>query len=173
MFKSKILYLILFIFLIFVSCFKESLPEEQLASDAEMIWCVSNAEYVEAGSYMIFTGWASVRVDKSQRFEGDEATKAKDLYRTLYSTIEYYDFNEDNTNFTVINDKDQMLSDIESSWVEGKVNQTAENGAQAFIERWPKYKSWYETSEDDLQEFYMTNYVNTYSICKLWYDANN
>ena len=167
MFKSKILYLILFTFLIFVSCSQESLPEEQLASDAEMIWCVSNAEYAEAGSYMIFTGWDSVRVDKSQRFEGDEATKAKDLYRSLYSAIKYYDFIEYNTDLLSIKDKDQMLGDIESSWVEGKVNQTAINNVVASIERWPTYKKFYENHEDPNPEnFRLYNYVNSYSICK-------
>ena len=172
MFRTNKLYLMLIIFSLLTFCSQDSLPEEQLATDAEMIWCVSNADYVAAGSILIFTGWDSVRIDKSQRFEGDEATRAKDLYRTLYSTIEYYDFIEDNTNFTIIKDKEQMLRDIESSWVEGKKNVNAENKTNT-IELWPNYKTYYETSEDDYKDQYVANYVNTYSICKLWYDANN
>tara|TARA_Y100001958_G_C21166623_1_gene499314 strand:- start:668 stop:1159 length:492 start_codon:yes stop_codon:yes gene_type:complete len=162
----------LIIFSLLTFCSQDSLPEEQLATDAEMIWCVSNADYVEAGSSLIFTGWDSVIINKNQKFEDDEATRAQDLYRTLYSAIEYYDFLENMGGVGIV-DKEQMLSDIESSWTEGKEYSSTTNNAVITIKRWPNYKTYYETSEDDYKDQYVANYVNSYSICKLWYGANN
>jgi hypothetical protein len=175
--KDKKNIFLISLLVVFVSfCNSISIPQDKIASDSEMIWCVSNADYVRAGSTLIFTGWESVEFkDNGLKFTGLEATRAKDLYRTLYATVEYYEFIgiDLEEKAPISFNKQITLKNLEATWVEGKKNRTAFNNAADVIRNWPNLKEVYESTDKDNRDMWLPNYVNSYSICKLWYQANN
>ena len=168
MLKINKLFSSLSIFFLILYCSPNSIPVDQLATDGEMVWCVSNADYVKAGSTLVFTGWDSVIFnDSGLKFKDDEATTAKNLYKTLVAAVEYFEFPESES---FMYSKSYYLEQIKSNWKPEKKNETAINYARDLINEWPEFKSNYEQYDLDVDK---NRYITAYSICKLWYQANN
>ena len=165
---KKIILLLLISF-----CSSGGIDESKLATDAEMIWCISKKEYISAGSALIYFNDDSVSWDDGKSeyggvtFKGEEAIKAKELYRNLVAVIEYYEFTgTEQGAHTGAYDKRDYLESIETT--------ESRNNAIRLIAEWPSYKTDYNNKleNNDLNNRIISDYVNAYSICKLWYDSS-
>ena len=180
------------VFLTFIICC-QSFTSNSIASDSEMVWCLSQDSYVRAGSTLSASGWDSVQFkDSGETFQGNEAAKAKEIFRTLQNSIKVYEFLPSSgevfntidggpvnyrsiTDWSAINvykSKTNYLDALQSEKNENKEGYN--NYSSRIFIHWRNIKAGFEEdfgdlSPDNIEE----NYINSYSICKLWYEANN
>ena len=169
------------LFFILILCCQSS-TNNNLASDSEMVWCLSQETYVQAGSILVGSGWDSTEfTDSGEKFDGNEAAKAKDLYRSLVNSIEFYEFlpgsNAEPMNYkskldwgfnSVYKSENDYINALEPFKVEGE-NKYTSYTSRIFI-HWRNIEL---LGDDDLVNNIEENYINSYSICKLWHDTNN
>ena len=183
-------FIILFLSITF--CSGSGVDESKLATDSEMVWCLSQETYVQAGTFMIESGSDSAQVGGVSFFE-DEAVKAREVSKTLLNSIRLYEFLEtdnpgvgfmgeidyrnklDWASGYVYKSKNLYYEALEMNYVDGNWSSYTN---RVFI-HWSNIKKAYENNnqefDKDSSEFYNTeiNYINAYSICKLWYDSSN
>lgn len=185
----------LFIFsILFTSCNFSNIDNSQLATDSEMVWCLAQASYVRAGSTLVASNWENVSFsDTKEKFSGSEAIKAKEIYRTLFQSIKIYDFKEAEDNPNSINNfywklgvqlytssfltKDKYFDNLISNKVENTEVLRYINYSKYIFDHWEDIKKDYELALNNFDKesikIYEANYVNSYSICKIWFSANN
>ena len=78
---KKIILLLLISF-----CSSSGIDESKLATDAEMVWCLSNRDYVSVGSAATLKGWETVKIG-SKKFSKEEVILSKKLFNTLKESI--------------------------------------------------------------------------------------
>tara|TARA_B100002019_G_C21073891_1_gene500390 strand:- start:49 stop:609 length:561 start_codon:yes stop_codon:yes gene_type:complete len=180
------------VFLTFILCC-QSFTSNSIASDSEMVWCLSQESFVRAGSTLTASGWDSVQFGPSgEKFQGNEAAKAKQIFRTLQNSIKVYEFlpssNEDFSTFdggpvdyrnkldwstsNVYKSKTNYLDALQANKKENEESYT--NYSNRIFIHWRNIKPSFEEDNGDLSPVNIEeNYINSYSICKLWYEANN
>ena len=178
----KIYFLLLFFIL---NCSTGQINSENLATDGQIIWCLSQEEKVRIGSIAVATGWTELR-NKTTGEKWDESfvDEAKEYYKTLITTLDYYQYLEPNkTHPEIVAGRAKTKSDhkkwLISIYKDGKLEQSS---AFLFFTEMKNIKSEYESdsfiSEDKdyneaLKENRRVDYVNTHSICKIWYESYN
>lgn len=80
------------VFLTFIICC-QSFTSNSIASDSEMVWCLSQDSYVRAGSTLSASGWDSVQFsDSGETFQGNEAAKAKEILELFKIVLKFMNF---------------------------------------------------------------------------------
>ena len=178
------MYYLLFMFIL--NCSIGQINYENLATDGQIIWCLSQEEQVEIGSIAVATGWPKIS-DKSTGEKWDESfvDEAKEYYKTLITTIEYYEYLEPNKTHP-----DIFVTDISNTksdhkrWLISiyKDGELYGNQVDLFFSEMKSIKTDYESDRffledkdynEALKENRRVDYVNSHSICKIWYEANN
>lgn len=199
--------------ILFISCSGLNQVEniDTLASDAQLIWCLSQESNVNAGSYAEMSGKKSFTFTKPtfQEWSESEVVEAKRIYNLLVITIQTYKFVEpedityaamleENIYTTFYYDKDFLIQRLISK---NEGNGYFLNDVEAYFYSFSNIKSIYQeqllempgnldrvfaklksellSSEykydyrEQAIEIYKVNYINYYSICKLWFEASN
>ena len=177
----KKLFLFLLIFFL-VGCSSGVINSEALATDSEMVWCLSNSDYVGVGSSATLKGWETVEIG-NKNFSKEEVILSKRLFNTLKESILMTEFIT-----TEYNEETGVYASITK---EGYINAitSREDGYKAYNDvrwlfgNWRNSKSIY-LQNDDIEDIDTSkkeslklrkeaDYINAYTVCKLWYEVNN
>jgi hypothetical protein len=180
--RNRLFLLIFFL----VGCSSGAINSEDIATDSELIWCLSQETMVDIGSISTATGWDKIKdYSTNERWSETEVVEAKKIYNTLITTIDYYDYIEPNKTHPDIfsgdltNTKDDHKRWLTSVFKDGKLYG---NSVDSFFYEMKTIKTEYETDEffnenkdynQALKENRRAEYINSHSICKLWYEVNN
>jgi len=177
-------FIILFLSITF--CSGSGVDESKLATDSELIWCLSQETMVYIGSISTATGWDKIKNEETnERWSEAEVVEAKKIYNTLITTIDYYEYIEPNKTHPDIfsgdltNTKYEHKKWLTSVFEDGKLYG---NLVSSFFYTMKTIKTEYESERSfnenkdynqALKENRRAEYINSHSICKLWYEVNN
>ena len=170
----------LILFLFVISCTGSNINNDDLATDSELIWCLSQETMVDIGSISTATGWDKIKDDSTnEKWSETEVVEAKKIYNTLITTIDYYDYIEPNKSHLDIfpgiltNTKDDHKKWLTSVFKDGKLYA---NLVDSFFYEMKTIKTEYESDKffnenkdynQALKENRRAEYINSHSICKL------
>ena len=177
----------LFLLIFFLaSCSNGGVNTEELATDSELIWCLSQETMADIGSISTATGWERIKDESTnENWSEAEVVEAKKIYNTLITTIDYYEYIEpDKTHPDIFSGDLTTTKDDHKYWLisifeGGKVSRFM---VDSFFYEMKTIKTEYETDKDfnevkdynqALKENRRAEYINSHSICKLWYEVNN
>jgi len=170
----------------FSLCSTVAINTEKLATDSELIWCLSQETMVEIGSISTATGWVEIEAKSTnESWSETEVVEAKKIYNTLITTIDYYEYIEPDKTHPDIFSGDLTTPKYDhKNWLisffkDGKVSKFM---VDSFFDEMKTIKTEYESDKDfnenkdynqALKENRRAEYINSHSICKLWYEVNN
>lgn len=173
-------FIILFLSITF--CSGSGVDESKLATDSEMVWCLSNSDYVSVGSSATLKGWETVEIG-SKYFSKEEVILSKKLFNTLKESILMTEFvtteyNEETGVYASTN-KERYINAITSR----EDGYNAYNDVGWLFGNWRNSKLIY-LQNDDIEDIDINkkralklkkeaDYINAYTVCKLWYEVNN
>lgn len=177
----------LFLLIFFLaSCSNGGVNTEELATDSELIWCLSQETMADIGSISTATGWERIKDESTnENWSEAEVVEAKKIYNTLITTIDYYEYIEpDKTHPDIFSGDLTNTKDDHKKWLTSvfKDGQLYGNQVNLFFNDMKKIKTEYETDKffgenkdynQALKENRRAEYINLHSICKLWYEVNS
>ena len=122
-----------------------------------------------------------------EKWDESFVDEAKEYYKTLITTVEYYEYLKPNKTYPDMfsldkaNTKSSHKKQLISIYEDGKL---FGNQVDIFFSEMKRIKSDYESDKffredkdkdynEALKESRRVDYVNSYSICKIWYESNN
>ena len=185
--KNKVLNGLFILLIFLVSCSNSNVNTENLATDSQLIWCLSQEKMVDIGSVASATGWDKLKdTITNESFSESVVIEAKEIYNTLITTIDFYEYVQPSKFHPEIlfTEKTKTKQDhkvfLKTTFIEGELY---DNQVDLFFLEMKSAKSRYESDKffrkndkeynEALKENREAEYVNSHSICKLWYEVNN
>ena len=175
-------FFIVFLFITFCGGnLNGGINSENLATDSEMVWCLSNSDYVGVGSVATLKGWETVEIG-NKTFSKEEVILSKRLFNTLKESILMTDFitteYDEETGVYASITKEDYVNAITSREDGYKAN----NNVGWLFGNWRNSKTIYLQNDQieidnsikkSLKLKKEANYINAYSVCKLWFEVNS
>ena len=173
--------------------------QQKLANNDEKIWCLSQEDYVTAGSVLNSSGLSEVTLVNGPSFSEESAQAARELHNTLLTTVIYYEY-EGRVVFQdslqqIAFDKNYVRTDTtfgnedmnlyEFRLTSRKIGSTGwTNDVDWLFNLWnlrftkplpimPEEGIGIKEVEAAAKEGSERLYQDLFGICKIWYDLNN